>query len=489
MVVPGYRTSCPSHHHHRQQKHASNNSGDAIEILAFEAAVAMSRLVSLHRSLSDADLLQLRYGGMHSAGVAYLTSGDNHFLLRLACAELLSDLDSVAATVSRFATRCCTDSLLSFERKYADFKIGIAVFTVKLVRSLSFKGAERRVKQMEKCVATIGILLREMEALAKLEADERKIESTSGWYNVTLPSLQNSPTAFTLETKAQRKTVARLKEESLWCKTFDEVVALMSPAVLAVFARICAVFGPFVSSLPLVLISPGSRMSFSSCVPKCRIYPRLAGSHNASEWMPLAEASGGRRMDNKKCLPQNCEWKENRAEASPGMQEGSLKPSARTVSGAGLTMRYANVVTMAERIMRMRSGELDSGEGDEEAARQEIYRLLPTSLQVAVRLKLKERWRERGSANGNLTEGWREAVQRILRWLGPVARDTMRWQEERALDRRQRLKTNPRVLAWQTLLFSDREKTEAAIIEVLVGLSCIYWYGGHLDSALQRRLG
>lgn len=162
---------------------------------------------------------------------------------------------------------------------------------------------------------------------------------------------------------------------------------------------------------------------------------------------------------------------------------------AKTVGGAGLTMRYANIVVAAARMMRMRCGDEEEEEGDEESARGDIYRQLPDSLQRAVSGKLRERWKERGMPDGELAEGWKEAVERILRWLEPVAIDTLTWEEERTMDRRRRLDTKPRVLAMQTLAFSDREKTEAVITEVLVGISCMCWYDGRKMAAGTSRAG
>ena len=94
-----------------------------------------------------------------------------------------------------------------------------------------------------------------------------------------------------------------------------------------------------------------------------------------------------------------------------------------------------------------------------------------------MRAKLRECWRkDRGVVDEWLAKGWKEVVGRILEWLGPVAQDIASWQEEQNMDRQQRLEAKPRVLLPQTLHFSDKEKVEAAIVEVLVGLSCICWY-------------
>lgn len=313
---------------------------------------------------------------------------------------------------------------------------------------------------MEKCIAVVVKLSEEMEAGEKNMALMK--------FGRLLPQTPKAELIF------QRKKVAKLKEQSLWCKSFDEVVALMSQAVLAIFARICAVFSPFVPGLPPILIS-GGRMSFTLFNSKLRVYPLLNGRHYASGPIDQTKA-----IANEVAIRNSCPIIGRRSKAReyklPQDCKKVLQPEERTVGGSGLAMHYANIIVSAERFMRIRSGAEEAQEGEEAATRDEIYRMLPAKLKGMVRGRLRERWRERGVADGELAEGWREAAERILRWLGPVARDTEKWQEERTLDKRQRLNTKPRVLALQTLMFSDREKVEMAIVEVLVGFSCICWY-------------
>lgn len=278
---------------------------------------------------------------------------------------------------------------------------------------------------------------------------------------------KRKPPPLEAELKSQKKKIARIKEESLWNKTSDEVVSLMSRAILAIFARVCVVFGPFVPGLPPVIVA-GSRFSFTSFNSRCRIYPRLAGRHHASGPME-------RSPPKEVAIRNSCPIIGRGREAKP--------KTVVTVGTAGMATRYANVVLKAESLLRMWCGEEEAGEGEEAAAREEIYRLLPANLAGMMKGKLKGRWRERGCEDGEMAKGWKEAVERILRWLAPVARDTVRWQEEKTLDRRRRLDTKPRVLAIQTLQFSDKEKTEAAIVEVLVGISCMCWYDGRAAEA------
>lgn len=315
---------------------------------------------------------------------------------------------------------------------------------------------------MEKCIAVVAKLLEEMEA---------------GEKNMALMKVGKLlPQKPVEELKSQWKKVEKLKEESLWCKSFDEVVALMSRAVIAIFARICAVFSPFVPGLPPILIF-GGRTSFTVFNTKLRVYPLFAGRHYASGPIDRTKAAVKEVAIRNSCpiigrgsreavykLPQDC--------------KKVLQPGARTVGSSGLAIQYANIILSAERLMGIRCFAEEAEEGEEAAVRDEIYRMLPAKLKETVGRRLRERWKERGVPDGELAEGWREAVERILKWLGPVAMDTEKWQEERTMDTRQRLNAKPRVLALQTLIFSDREKVETAIVEVLVGFSCICWYDG-----------
>ncbi|MCH93625.1 Avr9/Cf-9 rapidly elicited protein [Trifolium medium] len=102
--------------------------------------------------------------------------------------------------------------------------------------------------------------------------------------------------------------------------------------------------------------------------------------------------------------------------------------------------------------------------------------MLPGRLRVKVRAKLKGRWAKgsEGSDGHKLAEGWREAVEELMEWLSPMAHDTIRWQKERHLEKTN-FETKPTAMLLQTLHYSDLEKAETAIVEVLVGLSCIYW--------------
>ena len=152
---------------------------DGLGIMAFEAAATMSRLVSLHRTLSDAELRRLRADALRAEGVARLTSADQSLLLRLACGELVADLDRAAGAVARLGARCaCSEApaplLRDFDRLYAEAKRGRLA---QLDAAVGFsRGAGKRFRKMERHVAAAAKLYEEMDALRELEASERRME-------------------------------------------------------------------------------------------------------------------------------------------------------------------------------------------------------------------------------------------------------------------------------------------------------------------------
>lgn len=151
-----------------------------------------------------------------------------------------------------------------------------------------------------------------------------------------------------------------------------------------------------------------------------------------------------------------------------------LAPAA-TVGGAGLSLRYANVIMLAERCLNAP----DATIGDD--ARAALYEMLPERLEVKLRTKLRGEWLEWGKLKGDkeahsaAATRWRGEAAEVLEWLVPVAHDMVRWQAERNLEK-QKFETRPTVLLLQTLHYSDLEKVEEAIVKVLVGLSYMYWY-------------
>ncbi|CAN6301414.1 unnamed protein product [Urochloa humidicola] len=457
---------------------AGGARADGLGILAFEAAATMSRLVSLHRTLSDAEFKRLRADVLRAEGVARLTSADQSLLLRLACSELAADLDRAAAAVARLAARCRAAAaeappplLRDFDRLYADAKRGRLA---QLDAAVGFsRGAGKRLRKMERHVAAAARLYEEMDVLRELEASERRMEQWKQHSGPIIPSSQQAAAAqgkkqaaepgekLLRELRAQRNKVRRLVEASLWSADAGRAAKLMAKSVLVVLARISIAFGAFVPGLP----------------------PLAAGRA-----LPLGHSSGPlhRSAPTGAALRHSAPIFGQKDTASSVFEP--IKPSPSTIGGSGMELRYANVILSVETLLAaLRPAAAAAGGSGEEVQREGmidlskrdgLYKMLPVTIRDAMNAKLRESWRgQQAAAVDEAAEAAsRRAVEVALRWLAPLARDTVRWSDERSMERGQRFSMQPRALMVQTLHFADRKKADAAIVDVLVSLSCVCWY-------------
>ncbi|BBM99899.1 hypothetical protein MPTK1_1g24740 [Marchantia polymorpha subsp. ruderalis] len=143
-----------------------------------------------------------------------------------------------------------------------------------------------------------------------------------------------------------------------------------------------------------------------------------------------------------------------------------LNAPTSTLGGAALAIHYANVIIIVEKMVKFpRLISHDS--------RDDLYHMLPNSVRMALRSRLKAS--NRGSVYGfdaGIAGDWKEALERILAWLTPLAHNMIRWQSEHNFEQQQ-CAARSNILLLQTLFFADLAKTEAAITELLVGLNYI----------------
>jgi hypothetical protein len=466
---------------HNLFSHHEKPHPPTLGILAFETAKAMTRLVSLYRSLADDEILKLRKEAMRSKGVAYLNSQDEGFLLKLACAERLEDLNQAAHTVSRLGQKCSDFGLNRFDIVYNDLKLGVIE-----ISKLEFdtRGVQKIIERMEKSISTTANLYTALESLAQMEVSERKVDR---WKNTLGNKHKTNSEYLKQKIVFQKKQVQRYKEISLWNQSFDRSVGLMARTVCVVYARICTVFGPYVSGLPSLSknLRPSSNQKrqifwFDHETNHCLIEFRDTNEKSGSRSGPMPKTSQKKEIvrffssESNNFFSDEIRFTSNNNCGAIGKYNRvfSLAPPS-TVGGSGLSLRYANVIICAERCLYTPA---TIGEDDRGA----LYEMLPARLKATVRVKLKSHWlKKEEESNGcdghSLAEGWRDAVEEIMGWLGPLAHDTMKWQTERNYER-QKFDPKPTVLLLQTLHYSDLEKAEAAIVEILVGLSCIYRY-------------
>ncbi|CAL5192134.1 unnamed protein product [Lathyrus oleraceus] len=471
---------------------------DTLGILSFDAVKTMCRLISLYKSLTDVEIHKLRRHVIKSKGVAHLNSLDECFLLNLACAERLEDLNLAAAAVSRLGSRCSNKTLTNFDAVYADMKNG-AVDLKKI--EFGTKNVEKVVDKMEKLVSATRNLLNSMESLSEMEVSEKKMQR---WRTMRVNNgLKVKVECFNDRIIYHRRQVEYYKQVSLWNLTFDKVAGLMAQIICIVYARISFIFG--------------------SLITGCNINNN---NNNNNNGVNKVKGVFRLKLDNRCCRIEHIELykinlcifdkdeetlkkktkkhlgyvlKSNKMgvihfhthspvvekESSVGVGNVATKNNivfrlapASTVGGVGLSQRYANVILFAERIVHAAAAI-----GDD--ARKLLYEMLPEGLQMKLRGKLRAKWLkweegvdslvgEDEGGKSKAMERWRDTAEEVMEWLAPLAHDTLKWQAERNLEKL-KFETKPTVLLLQTLHYSNLEKVDEAIVDVLVGLSCIYW--------------
>ncbi|CAN4118213.1 unnamed protein product [Withania somnifera] len=432
-------------------------------ILAFETAKIMSRLLCLYKSLSDSEISKLKTE-MKSRGVAYLNSKDEGFLLSLACAERLEDLDKAAAAVARLGHKCIDFGLNRFELVYTDLKLGIIDFG-KL--EYGSKEIEKGVGKMEKLINATSGLYTALEALTELEISERKMKQ---WKDRKASGQMQKVNLdmFHQKLEQQRKQVRQFREISLWSQTFDKSVGHMARIVCIIYARICLVFGPYIPILPSLSLQ-NMRSSQQKEILKvqpeyCLIEPIREQIISRSGPIPTTSKPTLVRFYSRKSIFFLCEDEGFGSEKLAKNNRVFHAAGPLTVGGSGLALRYANVITLVEKYS-------SPFESVDLISRDNLYQMLPGNLKKTVRSKLSKNLKCMDE-DESLAGGWRDALKQIMEWLAPMAHNTINWQLERNLEKT-KFDIKPSVLLLQTLHYSDKEKTEAAIANILVALSCI----------------
>ncbi|KZV48203.1 hypothetical protein F511_10789 [Dorcoceras hygrometricum] len=541
-----------------------------IGILSFEVANVMSKIIHLHKSLTDNEISKLKNEILKSEGIKTLVSSDEKLLLELALTEKLDDLNRVASVVSRLGMKCTIPALQGFEHVYGDICSGVIG-----IKELGFlvKDMESMVRKMERYVNSTTSLYSEMEVMNELEVATKKFEQSQH---------EESRKAFEQKLTWQRQDVKHLKDVSLWNRAYDKVVELLARTVCTVYARIHIVFGnghpksdasnTLVSRSQFsvrrtlwpatkdsrqrsshldvlrevqrdasVLKSTSTKCNgynFATPVVEERLETRLASfrqkvglqkgeaglfSHEDFS-LPcgmspgrifmecLSLSSSASKVDDDddddaiyddknsqlSCCFSVASGAANedpyfsgcfvhRVNGDPSSRErrkfkGNLVRSKKfaprsrllvcappsTVGGSALALHYANIIIVIEKLLRY-----PHLVGEE--ARDDLYKMLPSSLRKTLKTKLKSFVKHLAIYDAPLAHDWRDRLDAMLKWLAPLAHNMIRWQSERNFEQHQ-IVTRTNVLLLQTLYFADREKTEAAICELLFGLNYMCRY-------------
>ncbi|CAL0303546.1 unnamed protein product [Lupinus luteus] len=387
-----------------------------VGVLAFEIASVISKLLHLWQSLSDANIIRLRNDAVSLEGVFKLISNDESFLLSLARAEFAESLRLVSDSISRLSVKCLDPTLRSFHQVFTEFaNSGFDPLTWTLT---CHKDIEARRKKLELYVSLTQTLHREMEELSVLESGLKKLlHCHKNNSNEKIEACSSSigkdhHKICDLQHKilCQKHEVKELKEKSLWNK------------------------GPCLSR---------------SLSASAAVYP------SATTFI------SGPLKSSKLEL-------EKREDFGSGFFESNrkvLKQGKNTLGDSALALHYSNLIIVMEKMIK--SPQLVGME-----ARSDLYGMLPSSIRSSLRSRLK------GSvgfcaSDPALAGEWRDALGRILGWLSPLAHNMIKWHNERSFEHHN-LVTKTNVLLLQTLFFANKDKTEAAITELLVGLNYIW---------------
>ncbi|KAL7003213.1 hypothetical protein U1Q18_004371 [Sarracenia purpurea var. burkii] len=422
-----------------------------VGVLAFEIAGLMSKLLHLWKSLSDKNVTRLRNEATSLEGVRKIVSNDETFLLGLACAEMAENLRLVAKSVSRISKKCEDSKLRSFDRLFDEFSN-----TGRDPHSwvLSWKDMEAMNKKMDRFVTTTVTLYREMEELSVMENGLRKqLQCNEHEASIKQQKISDLQQKILM----QRQEIKYLKKRCLWSRSFDTATSFLARSIFTVLARIKLVFG----------IDHGHPASLHrSLSASAAVYP--SENPNSCNFVsgPLMR---------KNCKDQDQETKDSNHGLFFFFFESNskiLKPPASTLGAAALSLHYANLIIVMEKMIR--SPQLVGVD-----ARDDLYSMLPNSIRSSLRRRLKGVGFS--ASDPALAAEWRDALGKILGWISPLAHNMIKWQSERSFEQ-QNLTPKTNVTLLQTLYFANKEKTEAAITELLVGLNYIWRFEREMNA-------
>ncbi|KAG8381458.1 hypothetical protein BUALT_Bualt06G0124000 [Buddleja alternifolia] len=415
-----------------------------VAVLAFEIAGVMSKLLHLWQSVSDKNVARIRSESICLEGVRKIVSNDDAFLLGLACAELVENLRLVAKSISRISKKCEDSNLRSFDRFFDEFANKGRDSNNWI---LGPKEMESKIKKLDRFVEITKTLHREIDELLVLENGLKK----SLMHHHDQASIKEQKIV-ELQQKIQwqKQEVKYLKEKSMWSRSFDTVTSLLARCVFTILARIKLVFGV------------GANNGFPSSLPRSLSASALV--HPSENPNTCGFVSGPLMKTGPNLQPREGFFELN--------SKVIKKPPSSTLGAAALALHYANLIIVMEKMIK--SPQLVGVD-----ARDDLYSMLPNSVRFALRARLKG---VGFSASDPCLAGeWRDALQKILGWLSPLAHNMIKWQSERSFEQ-QNLVKKTNVLLLQTLYFANQEKTEAAITELLVGLNYIWRFEREMNA-------
>ncbi|KAF0933309.1 hypothetical protein E2562_017094 [Oryza meyeriana var. granulata] len=511
--------------------------GERVGALAFEVAALMSRAAGLWRSLGDAEVARLRAEAIRLEGVRVLVADDDAELLGLALAEMAAACRDLSCSVVRLSGRC-VDPLL---RRFGDLFAGLVGQGADPygLRYSAARKMDRKARKMQRLVASTALLSQELDVLAELEqvrglrqsgpsrngaaggggeSARRVAQQTQEVDRLRAASLWNRSFDYAVRLLARSlcTIVARITQ------VFDlepKNAAMDDDAMVSITSTRLSWSNSFVGSMHS-LVYPSD---FTADTPRRLLGAKSGKVSNGGDHVrrfllsrsqslrqlkwPMAGkqligcmVSGGRSPDRERWihgdgdLPLsfsymsasnddfssiNSQFQDDHTNANlsmPVFESSShnwvMSAPATTLSAAALALHYANLIIFIEKLA-VSPHHICSDERDA------LYNMLTDRIRASLRARLKPVAKNTASSSACdpvLAAEWSDTVQRILGWLAPLAHNMLRWQSERNFEQRN-VASSTSVLLLQTLHFADQKKSEAAIVELLVGLNYL-WRAG-----------
>ncbi|KAL7582514.1 uncharacterized protein LOC111903013 [Lactuca sativa] len=486
-----------------------------IGVLVFEVASVMSKLVHQWNSLTDKQVMKLREEISNSVGIKKLISEDDDHVVDLICTEMLHNLENIAKVVTRLSKKCKDPLLICFERAYDDLiKHGVDQYQWQV----SWKKMNTKVKKMETFIMVNANLYQEMETLTELEQMLKRMKNNEDHDTIIVAE-------YTKKVTLKQKQVRRLKEISLWNRTYDYVVLLLARSIFTIFARIGHVFG-ITHVLPQIeesmVIDSSRNQSVSGFLessvtmfnsgplgninaksgPISKFYSGPLGKQRNTSYFSgtIANPTSSKSGPLTRAAKSGLKWWNNSSKIhgksiTPNLSSTNSKthnqvsrfsskkqkpqiapPPPETLGAVALALHYANVIIVLEKLVA--SPHLIGHD-----ARDDLYNMLPKTVRNGLRGRLKPYAKSMGSCvyDNDLAEEWSEAMLGILDWLSPLAHNMIRWQSERSFEH-QNLLSRTNVLLVQTVYYANQEKIEAMIVELLVGLNYIWRFSREVNA-------
>ncbi|CAI9762116.1 unnamed protein product [Fraxinus pennsylvanica] len=498
-----------------------------IGILAFEVSRLMSKVVYLWQCLDDRQIVIFREEVANSNGIRKLVSDDDDYLMDLALAEILENLGSVAKSVTILGKKCADPTYHNLERV---FENPVGIDHDWNGRQYKLKKMERKVKKMERFVGATNQLFQELEVLAELQQSLRRMQAGAGLGKVKLLEFQQKVVWQRQEVKNLRDMspwvrtydyIGRLLLRSIFTivarvKHVYGISHIENVEGINQYERIpddCLTRNNSISAILKLPPSPSENnlprfpgtfgRSFSNLDLSCdknrsrnkKLHTRSQSSLGCGKQQqtklrhfdPVGPFKGcmmggsdspvvqsytpsciGALRSNGASQRYADETNDTNAVSSKvsffNYKRRLLNAPPSTLGYAALALHYANIIILIEKLTS--SPHLISLD-----ARDDLYNMLPASIRSCLRVKLKVFSKTSACVyDAAFGANWSFAVSRILEWLSPLAHNMIKWHSERNFERQQMVsRTN--VLLVQTLYFANQAETEAAIVELLMGLN------------------